>query len=78
MTTANQAFCNLTLALTRRELKQRGIKIGKLTTWHQKSGSGKWYEVWRGSDIVWQGSAYSAADAKSIYLASLLPDEDDY
>lgn len=72
MKDANAQFCSLMLKLARKDIKEAGIKVGKLVTW--KDSFCDYYEIWEGegSSQVWMGSASCASEAKAAYLGILL------
>jgi hypothetical protein len=69
-------FGSLSLKLSRQDAKKAGLKIGKLSTYKVKSMCGKggdnWYEVYEDSNLVWQGRADCASQAKANYLENLI------
>ena len=74
----NKAFCSIMLKNARAAAKERGIKFGKLTTWSDRIGTNRHYEVWEeGKGLVWRGNAYCATEAKAKYILSQIPDEED-
>ena len=77
MANVNITFAGMLLRMAKADAKKAGIKIGKLTTWKDTCGTNPWFEVWDDDKgLVWQGSAYCASEAKSIYITSLLPEEE--
>ena len=77
MTDVNTTFAGMLLRMSRADAKQAGVKVGKLSTWKDAHRTNPWFEVWEDDKgIVWQGSASNASEAKSIYIASLIPEEE--
>lgn len=64
---ANTHFCSSLLAEARAEARQLGIPLGKLTTYHVQS-IGNWYEVYEDRELVWQGRAHNAREAKAAHI----------
>ena len=62
---ANVIFCSLMLKEARKAAKKAKVKIGKLTTWKDTSSPNGYFEVWERPQIIWQGSAFNASEAKA-------------
>ncbi len=75
MADVNIAFSNMMLKMAKQDAKEAKIKIGKLTTWFTAMGNHKHYEVYEDGDMVWEGTAYCASEAKGKYITSRLPEE---
>ena len=74
----NQACCEMSLKVSRQMAKDAGVKIPtNLTVYRHNRTDHGWCEVWSKNEIVWQGDAWNAADAKSSYIISLIPDDED-
>ena len=58
-------FSTADLKLAKDAAKQAGIALPKLDTTWSASCQGRWYFVWDGSRIAWEGTADNASDAKS-------------
>lgn len=69
---ANRTFTSLSLRLARAEAKRLKIELPKMSTWKDFSGHNPWYEVWANGDIIWQGSAYNASEAKTNAIQRIL------
>jgi hypothetical protein len=69
----NTAITGSVLKMARKEAKDAGVKLGKLTTFRPSSlGSNPWYEVYEDGELVWSGEAYNASEAKTDYINSKL------
>jgi hypothetical protein len=56
-------YCRYFLRHMRQEARKARIKIGKLTTYKVRS-MGDWFEVYEDGELIWQGKAYYAMEAK--------------
>lgn len=71
MPNISAAFTSSELALTRRAAKKLKVKIGKLTTWRDRASFNPYYEVYQDGQLIWQGKAYDANEAKSNAITSI-------
>ena len=72
MSDPNTAFTSLLLKNARNEAKEMGVPVPRLSTWNTTMGSNKYYEVYGGTEMIWSGTAYNAAEAKSNAIGSLI------
>lgn len=71
-------FCRALLVASRADLKKHPKLVKRLKgmhTWSTSYGINKYFEVWVGSKIVWQGTAHCAYEAKSNAILKFLPEK---
>jgi hypothetical protein len=65
-------FSTADLKLARDEAKQAGVTVPKLDVTWSASCQGRWFFVWDGTRLVWEGQADNAKAAKSQAIAVLV------
>ena len=70
----NRAFTGLLLREARRDAREAGVVLPKLSTWCSRLGTNTYYEVYGGKDegMIWAGQAQDANEAKSQAIESIL------
>lgn len=69
----NKEFCSILLQTAREDARKLNVKIPKLTTYkHSDLSSTPHYDVWSGKNLLWQGRAFNAADAKANCIQELI------
>ena len=72
MSDINNCFTSIGLKHARKASRDLKVKIPKLSTWKDTGRNNPWFEVWADAEIVWSGTAYNAAEAKTNAIYKLI------